>query len=181
VNPPSARVALVVQRAKQRRGVRLERAGTERDQDEADGDAGQARYDGERDVTCHHDDAAVEHHPLHAEKPVGHPAAEHRRQVHQAAVGADDPGGSGFRQLEAALGHRVVEVVTKDGEHPVEREALPHLDAEEVHQADRMPEDGPFWSLLTGDGCGHAAHPATLAPASRPVGAGGRALRPIAG
>jgi hypothetical protein len=81
-------------------------------------------------VTAHHHHAAVENGAFHAEQAVGDPAAEHGREVHQAAVGADDPGRGGLRQFEAAVGDRVIEVVAEDRQHPVEGESLPQLDSE---------------------------------------------------
>ena len=96
-----AGVALLVERAEQRRRVGLQRAGAQRDEHQADADAGQAGQDRQRDVAEHDHHAAVEHGAFHAEQPVGDPAAEHRRQVHQPAVGADDAGGGALRQLRA--------------------------------------------------------------------------------
>ena len=49
-----------------------------------------------------------------------------------------------FGSSEPAVGDRVVEVVAEDGEHPVEREALPQLDTEEVGKTDRVTEQGAF-------------------------------------
>ena len=110
---------------------------------ETHGDTGEIRHDGQRDVAAHDHHAAVEDGAFHSEYPVGDPAAEHGGQVDQPAVGADDAGCGGLRQLEAAIGERVVEVVAQDREHPVEREPLPQLDAEQVGQADRMAEHRP--------------------------------------
>ena len=93
-------------------------------------------------MAAHHHHASVEDGALHAEHPVGDPAAEDGGEVDQPAVGADDAGRGGLRQLEAAVGQRVVEVVPQDREHPVEREPLPELDAEKIGQADRMAEHG---------------------------------------
>ena len=84
--------------------------------------AGQQR---ERDVAAHHHHTAVEHGAFHAEHAVGHPTTQDRGQIDEPAVGADDSGGGGLGQRQAAVGQRVVEVVAEDGEHPVEREALP--------------------------------------------------------
>ena len=86
----------------------------------------------------HH--AAVEDGAFHAEDAVGDPATEHCGEVNQAAVGADEARCGGLGKLEAAFGDRVIEVVGKDREHPVKREPLPQLHAEEIDKADRVPE-----------------------------------------
>ena len=93
-------------------------------------------------MTAHDDDTAVEHGPFHSQHPVGHPPAQHGGEVNQTAVGADDAGGGRLGQAQSTVGHRVVEVIPEDGEHPVEGETLPQFDTEEVDQPDGMAEPG---------------------------------------
>jgi hypothetical protein len=84
------------------------------------------------------------------------------RTAHTSPVGADDPDGDGLRQPEAAFGHRVIEVLAEDGEHPVEGESLPKLDSEKVDQADRMAKEGAFGGLtLSLSYRCHGGHPST--------------------
>jgi hypothetical protein len=126
----TARVILLIEGAEKRRRVGLQRAGAERDEPQADADAGQTGNQRERDVTAHHHHAAVEDGAFHAEKPIRDPAAQHCGEVNEPAVGADNASRGGLRHFESAVGEGVVEVVAEDREHPVEREPLPHLDAE---------------------------------------------------
>jgi hypothetical protein len=135
-------ISLLVKRAEQRRGVRFQSAAAQRDQHQADADSCEPWQQRKRDVPEHHDDAAVEHHPFHADEAVGQPAAEHSGQVHQAAVRTDDAGRGLLGQPEPALLERVVEVVPENGEHPVEGETLPELDPEQVRETDRVAEYG---------------------------------------
>jgi hypothetical protein len=123
------RIPLLVQRSEQRGGVGLECTTSQRDEHEPDPDAAEAGQYRQRNMSGHDDDSAVEDHAFHAEHPVGEPPAKHRRQVHQAAVGADDSGRRGLRQAEPTLLQGVVQVIAENGEHPVEREPLPQLDA----------------------------------------------------
>ena len=137
----AARVLGGVQRADHGGRVGLQSAGAQGDEHEADADAREAGQDGERDVPGHDDDGADEQHALRAEHPVGQPRPHDRGQVDGAAVGADDAGRGGLVHREAALGDGVVEVDEEDALHPVEAEALPHLDAEDVRQRPRLPEE----------------------------------------
>ncbi len=105
----------------------------------------------------HDDDRAVEQHALRAEQPVGDPGAEDRGEVDGAAVGADDAGCRGLVDPEAALGDRVVHVEEQDALHAVEAEALPHLDAEDVHERPRLPEEALVLASRIGDGRGACA------------------------
>lgn len=104
-------------------------------------------------MAAHHHHSAVEDGAFHAQDPVGHPAAEHGGQIDETAVGAHDPGRGGLGHAQPAVGQRVVQVVAQDGEHPVKREPLPQLDAEQVDQTDRMAESRAWGSLS------HANHP----------------------
>lgn len=133
---------LRIEGAEQRGRVRLQPTATERDQHKADPDAGQSGQHGQRDVPGHHNDAAVEQGALHAEQPVGDPAAEHRGQVDQTTVGANQADRGVLGQTQTAVGRRIVQVVPEDGDHSVERKTLPQLDSEEVDQPDRVAEQG---------------------------------------
>ena len=84
---------------------------------------------------------AEEQHALRAEQAVGDPRAEDRRQVDRAAVRADDAGRRRLGDPEAALGDGVVHVDEQDALHAVEAEPLPHLDAEDVRERPRLPEE----------------------------------------
>ncbi len=144
----AAFVVLVVERADQRRGGRLEATAAERDQDQADADPGEAGDQRQRDVTGHHHDGAGEQRPLRAQHPVRQPGSEDGREVDAAAVGADDARGGPLVHAEAAVGHGVVQVDQQDPLHAVEGEPLPHLDAEEVGEDAGLTEEGLLGGLL---------------------------------
>ena len=137
----AALVVLVVERADERGGVGLETTAAERDQHQADPDAGETGQQGQRDVAEHHDHGAVEQRALRTDHPVGEPGAEDRGQVDGAAVRPDDPGGGGLVDAEAAVGRRVVQVDQQDPLHAVEGEPLPHLDAEQVGEDAGLSEE----------------------------------------
>jgi len=118
-------ITLVIERSEERRSVGLERTRAQSDQHQADRHPAQTGQNRQRDVTAHDDDAAVERGPFHPQHPVGHPPAQHGGEVNQTAVGTDDAGGGRLGQAQSTVGHRVIEVVPEDGEHPVERETLP--------------------------------------------------------
>jgi hypothetical protein len=86
----------------------------------------------------------VEQHPFGAPQAVGQPRSEHRGQVDQAAVGADDAGGGRLVDAEAALGGAVVQVDQQDPLHAVEREPFPQLDTEQVGQRGWLAEERPL-------------------------------------
>ena len=83
--------------AQHRAGGRLQRAGAERDADQADPHPGQTGEDGQRDVPEHDQHGRAGQGPLGAEQPVGDPGAEDGAEVDQAAVGADDRGRARLR------------------------------------------------------------------------------------
>ena len=102
----AARVAMVIQRAQQRGGIGLERAGAQRDEDQAHGNAHQTRQDRQRDVAAHHHHAAVGDRALHSQHPVRHPAAKDRREIDEAAVSPTMPVAVAFRWAEAAVANQ---------------------------------------------------------------------------
>ncbi len=130
-----------VERADDRRRVRLQPAGADGDEHEAGREADESRQEGERDVARHDHDRAVEQHPLRAEQPVGQPRPEDRREVDRAAVRADDAGRDALVDAESALADGVVHVDEQDALHAVEAEPLPHLHAEDVRQRERLAEE----------------------------------------
>ena len=74
--------------------------------------------------------------------------------------------------LGSARGHRRSpsnRAVPEDGEHPVEGEALPQFDSEEVRQADRMAEQCAFGGPALLSYCCHVGEDATPSVASRPI------------
>ena len=89
----------------------------------------------------HDYDCGVEEHALGAQDPVGEPGAKDGGQVHTAAVGPDEAGCDVAVDGESAFGDREVHVVQQDSLHAVEREPFPQLDAEQVGQHSRLPEE----------------------------------------
>ena len=99
------------------------------DQYQSERSAGQVGDDSERDVAEHDHQrprrtrcAPCRAHGLRSSRR-GRSTDKRGRRRH------DDAGRGGFRQLEAALGNRVIEVVTQDREHPVKREPFPQFDS----------------------------------------------------
>ena len=137
----SSRILRGVQRPDDGGRVRLQTAGADGDEDEADPEAPHARQHGEHDVAEHDDDRAVEEHALRPEQPIGDPRPEDRREIDGAAVRADDPRRDGLVHPEAALGDRVVHVEEQDALHAVEAEPLPQLHAEDGREGSRLPEE----------------------------------------
>ena len=130
----AAFVLLPVEASHQGGGVGLQAAGADADKHQAGDQAGNARHEGEADVAGHDQDGGAEQHLFGTEEPVREPGTQDGGEVDAAAVGADEAGGQGLVDPQAALSGREVHVVEQDALHAVEGEALPHLYGEEAGQ-----------------------------------------------
>jgi len=90
----------------------------------------------------HHRHPGIKKGALCAEDAVSRPAAENGGKIHAAAISTHDAARDSFIDAEAAFGRRVIQVNHEDALHPVEREALEHLDAEQREKLARMAEEG---------------------------------------
>ena len=158
----ATRVVRGVEGADERRGVGLDPAAAERDEDQAD--ARPRAMPGKRrqgDVPGHDEDRRVEQRALGPDEPVGHPGPGDGAEVDQPAVGADDADRGVLGDPQSAVLDRVVQVEQQDALHAVEAEPLPQLDAEEVGQDPRLAEEGPLVVLRLLVDVGHAHHDGT--------------------
>ncbi len=85
--------------------------------------------------------APDDHGPVRPPPAVGDDAAQDRQRVGGEPVPAEQPAGGGRRPAHPAA-RAVGDEQHQDRAHPVEREALPHLDEEQQEQARRLAAPG---------------------------------------
>ena len=142
----TACVALLVEVAHHRGDVRLEEAVAQHEDHEADVEEAEIAGDGggECELADGHQQAADDHGLALAEVVVGEPAADQRREIHEAGEEPVELQRLRLRPAEAGVGRLDARDQRQHQQraHAVVAEAFPHLGGEEQEQSFRMAEPG---------------------------------------